>query len=46
MLVGYGQVVVCGRVARIDLRRTFPAIDRFTPQPALRNRYPELDLEP
>src|SRR5262245_26610810 len=32
-----GQVVVGGSVARIDLRCTFPTVDRFAPEPALRN---------
>ena len=44
MFVSNGQVVVCRCVARIDLGRSFPAIDRLAPEPALRDRDAEFDL--
>src|SRR4029450_13409098 len=44
VFISNGQIVVCGRVARIDLSGSFPAVNRLAPQPALRNRDSELDL--
>src|SRR5262245_47312585 len=39
-----GQIVVRGGVGRIDLGRTLPAVDRLSPQPALRDGDAELHL--
>src|SRR6187455_243718 len=44
MFVGNSQIVVSGSVARIDLCRLFPAVDRFAPESALRHRDAKLHL--
>src|SRR5687767_2116985 len=44
MLIRNGQVVVGGRIARINLCRSFPAVDRFAPESALRDGDAELYL--
>ena len=41
-----GEVVEGGRVGRVDLHGSFPAVDRLAPETALRDVDPEFDLRP
>ena len=44
VLVGDRQVVERGGVGRVDLDGALPAVDRFAPEPALRDVDAEIDL--